>query len=199
VSDLEQPQPLPKLRLFVALAVPQSTVEQLLVAQRPLAEAAQLRGMSLRLTPSHQFHMTLAFLGDVPSDQVQPIIDSARNAAAQYHGCTMTPRGFVALPSVRHARVVAVSWDEPTGELASFVASLHTGLRACGCDIEKRAFRAHITVARLRAPHPFAVEQLGPIPGVEPFFAREIAVIQSELRPQGPAYNRLSSATLGER
>lgn len=199
MSDLAQPQPLPKLRLFVALAVPQPTVEQLSAAQRPLAEAAQHRGVSLRLTPSHQFHMTLAFLGDVASDQVQLIIDSARNAAAQYHGCTLTPRSFLALPSVRRARVVAVSCDEPTGELARFVASLHTGLRACGCDIEKRAFRAHITVARLRAPHPFAVEQLGPTPEVQPFFAREIAVIQSELRPEGAAYRNLSSATLGER
>ena len=189
----------PELRLFVALTVPQPTVEQLLSAQRPLEEAARQLGVSLRLTPAHQLHMTLAFLGDVPSDQVQPIIDTAHGAAARCRGCTLTPRSFLALPSVRRARVIAVACEETTGELSKLVTSLHAGLRACGCDIERRAFRAHITVARLRSPHSFAVEELSPIPAVEPFFAREIAVIRSELRPQGATYSDLSSATLGEK
>ncbi len=198
MTDFERPEPAPKLRLFVALVIPQPTVEQLLEAQRPLEEAARHRAVSLRLTQAHQLHMTLAFLGDVTSEQVPPVIDATGRATARYQGCTLTPRAFVALPSARHARVIAVSCDEATGELSKFVASLHISLQECGCIIEKRAFHAHITVARLRSPHKLDMAELDLKNGVKPFFAREIAVIQSELKPHGAEYRSLSSTALPE-
>lgn len=196
MTDVERPEPLPTLRLFVALAIPQPTIEQLLATQCLLEETARRHDVNLRLTQAHQFHMTLAFLGDVTIDQVQPIIDATRHATAQYQGCLLTPRTFMVLPSARHARVIAVSCDEATGELSKFVSSLHISLRECGCVIEKRAFHAHITVARLRAPLKLEVAELDLGNNVGPFFAREVAVIQSELKPHGAQYRSLSSTTL---
>ncbi len=187
-----------RLRVFVALVAPERTVTQLRAAQAKLNEAAQRENVALRLTLGHQFHMTLAFLGEISAAQVQPVIVAVSDAARTQCGWTLAPRTFVALPSAKRARVIAVSFEDATGEFSQCVLSLHAALRDCGCTIEERAFHAHITVARLRAPRRVPLEGLDVTSTIEPFFARDIAVVQSILSSKGSEYCRLSSNTLGD-
>jgi RNA 2',3'-cyclic 3'-phosphodiesterase len=186
-----------RLRVFVALVAPERAVTQLQAAQAKLNEAAQSGQVALRLTPSHQFHMTLAFLGEISAAQVQPVIVAASDAARTQRGWTLAPRTFVALPSAKRMRVIAVSFEDATGEFSQFVLSLHAALRNCGCSIEERAFHAHITVARLRAPRRVPLEGLDVTSTIEPFFTREIAVVQSILSSKGSEYRRLAAYSLG--
>jgi len=187
-----------RLRVFVALVAPERTVTQLRAAQAKLNEAAQRENVALRLTLSHQFHMTLAFLGEISAAQVQPVIVAVSDAARTQRGWTLAPRTFVALPSAKRARVIAVSFEDAGGELSQFVLSLHAALRVCGCTIEERAFHAHITVARLRVPQKVLLEDLDVTGTIEPFLAREVAVVQSILSSKGPEYRLLAAKPLGD-
>jgi 2'-5' RNA ligase len=59
---------------------------QLADTQRAVAEMARLNDVRVRLTRSDHFHVTLAFLGEVPSARVQSIINATRD------GCTGSVR-----------------------------------------------------------------------------------------------------------
>ena len=184
------------LRVFVALTIPEPTARQLLATQSRLNEATQRIGVNLRLTPSHQFHVTLAFLGNVTSEQIQSIVDVTVRSAARNSACQLSARGLTALPPKGRARVIAVSFEETTGALLDLVTSLQAGLRVCGHALENRAFHAHITVARLRAPQKIPQNSLGLTSAIEPFRCRDITVFQSVLRPDGAKYESLYSAPL---
>jgi RNA 2',3'-cyclic 3'-phosphodiesterase len=184
------------LRLFIALMLPDSLKRRLATAQELVDTAARRSAVNLRLTPAHQLHMTLAFLGEVASELLGSIAQTVHQTCAAYAGDTLAPRGLIALPSARRARAIAVEFEEPSGEFARFVASLHGGLRRCGCVVERRAFFAHVTIARLRAPGKMVLDKVD-LSVIDQFPAREIALIHSTLKATGAEYRTLSSVTLG--
>ena len=139
----------PTLRAFVALEMPELAIQQLERTQKVLDEAAKQIGVRLRLTARQQLHITLAFLGNVVPAQVQPIVGATQQVAARYWGCQLAPRGLVAFPSARQARVIAITLEENSSNLSNLVSALHDRLRQCGCSLENRAFCAHVTFGAL--------------------------------------------------
>lgn len=185
------------LRTFVALALPEPALRQLASAQMQLDETSRRNGTRLRLTPSHQFHITLAFLGDVATAQVQPIIEATREVAAQHSGCHLVPRALVAFPSTRRARVIVVTYEEISGNLSKLVSVLHDRLRECGCSLENRAFRAHVTLARLRKAQQMSLQEVATGPLAGPILCQRIVVFESELKATGAEHRPLGHAELG--
>ncbi len=184
------------LRLFVALLLPESIVGQLATTQQTVAEMARLNDIRIRLTRSDQFHVTLAFLGEVPPPRVQSIIDATRDIAIRHSNCQLVPGGLVAFPSRRKARVIAVSFEDLSGNLATLVPLLRNQLRECGCTLESRAFRAHVTLARLPSVQRVGLDILGTDLPKEPALCRQICVFQSILSPKGPEYHTLGCSEL---
>jgi 2'-5' RNA ligase len=178
-------------RLFVALSMPGPAVEQLVDTQRAVAEMARQYDIRIRLTRREQFHVTLAFLGDVPSSRVQSILDALREVTAGHVGCLMIARGLIAFPSEKKARVIAVSFEDLSGTLATLVPSLHSHLRQCGCTLENRAFHAHVTLARLPSAHRIELDSMGADLPKEPANCREIHVFHSILNSKGSEYHSL--------
>jgi len=184
------------LRIFVAIPVPQDIARQLRSVQAHLAEAARLQRVKLRLTPNHQFHMTLAFLGNIDQGKLSSVLDATANATRGCPPCTVKPQGFVALPSANRARVITIAFEEASGRLASFVVSLHANLRQCGCALESRAFYAHVTLARMRYAQCAPGLSSSWVESIGPMQPREVAVFQSVLKPSGAEYRRLFSVDI---
>ncbi len=184
------------LRLFVALPLPEQAVEQLALTQRTVAEMARLSEIRLRLTRSDQLHLTLAFLGEVLATQVQSIIDATRDVAKSHSSCQLVPGELVAFPSRRKARVVAVSFEDRSGTLARLATSLHSRLRECGCTLESRPFRAHVTLARLPFAGKIELDKMGGDLPTAPISCGKIRVFQSILSARGSEYRVLGWAEL---
>ena len=180
----------------MALSFPEATVAQLVDTQRTVAEMARLNEIRIRLTRSDQFHVTLAFLGEVPSTRVQSIIDATRDVATGHCRCKLVPSGLVAFPSRRKARVIAASFEDHSGTLAKLVPRLHSHLRQCGCTLESRSFRAHVTLARLPSAQRVGPDMLGGDLLEEPIICRKIHVFQSILSAKGSEYHTLGCSEL---
>jgi len=122
-------------------------------------------------------HLTLAFLGEVPSVRVA-------DAAAVAGGMVFSPFTLT-LDRVdywKHNRIVWVGGESP--ELATLAASLGHGLRAAGFRLEARPFVAHMTLLRdarcAEAPAP-AVQIAWPV--------SEFTLVESRLAPGGSRYD----------
>ncbi|WP_051324032.1 RNA 2',3'-cyclic phosphodiesterase [Candidatus Solirubrobacter pratensis] len=175
-------------RLFVALDLPPG-VRAALAAAGAAADPDVWRPVA-----PDSLHLTLAFLGSRPPADVEAI---ARVLEAQ--AGTPAPRlalGDALLLPPRRARVLTVALEDSGGALGELQAGVSSGLEAAGVYTpERRPYRAHITVARVR-PHaqpPRAaeahLERLA-------FSAGRLTLYRSQLHPKGSRYSPLRAVSL---
>ena len=146
------------LRLFVAQELPPETVRAVETWQHAtLAERDDLR-------LNHALHLTLAFLGDVPTVKVDDL--EAALAAVDHAPCRLAAGEVLFLPRKGPRRVIALSLLDPEGTLARHQAEVSAALAATGLyEPPKRPWLPHVTVARFRRPgHPFSLQNVN-IPG----------------------------------
>ena len=183
--------PCPSLRAFVALPLPESTIQQLTSLQMRLSAEGVRQATRLRLVPAHQFHVTLAFLGDVERSQVDSIVRAANEVSSRFAAFHLAAKGLVIFPSIRRARVVGVALQDSDAALLQAVGVLHASLRESGFRLEDRAFRAHVTLARLRSPGRFSFDATEIGSSVQPITCTRIVVYESELGTTGSKYHEL--------
>lgn len=147
-------------------------------------------------------HITLNFLGNIRPDQVNPITDVMR-AAARVPAFKLNLDQLGAFPNSQRVAVVWVGLRGDLTALGELYKRLVAGLEPLGFAPEKRPFRAHLTLARLRdSAGPETRAEMGrrlSEPSVVPPAVLEvgqISLMQSQLTPQGARYHRLTSAPL---
>ena len=173
------------MRLFVALDVP-TAARDALAAVGAAADPALWRAVA----PS-SLHVTLAFLGAREPDDVAPIVASLDGAPAP-----ALALGAVLLLPPRHARVLAVAVEDRDGTLGGLQARVSGALAAAGLYTpEKRPFRAHVTVARLR-PRTRPPRDAVVAVDRQEFSGEAITLYASHLHPSGARYEAVSRAIL---
>ena len=168
------------LRLFVALELPLAARDAL-VAFRDAAADPQI----WRPVAPDALHLTLAFLGRRPADDVPAIDEVLYSAVGPAPRLALTDA--LLLPP-RRPRVLSAALEDPDGTLAALQSRVSEGLEAAGVFTpEKRRFRAHATVARLRqrARPPRSIS-VAPEP-LE-FHGEALTLFLSRLHPHGARY-----------
>jgi 2'-5' RNA ligase len=186
------------MRLFVAMAPPRQPVDELDDVVAPLRAAWP----GLRWTGTDAWHVTLAFLGEVPDRIVPALCTGLERAARRHHAVTLSFGGAGAFPGARRARVLCTGIrtghaaesreDEALKELAGSVADGARQAGALPAD-ERRRYRPHLTLARCGEPVDVSplVETLAGFAG-SAWTAAQIHLISS--RPGGePRYTVLGS------
>jgi RNA 2',3'-cyclic 3'-phosphodiesterase len=172
-------------RLFAALVLPRDIVERLVAWQRDALDAVP----NVRVVPPANLHVTLAFLGPRPPDEIPAIVDELRAATA---GAASPVLGVAGYRETRSVGMLTLEDDRGlAGELAT---SLHRRLEAIGVyEPERRRWLPHLTVVRFRRP-----PRLSPaLPELGRFSPSEAAVYHSVLRPAGAQYEVVESVPLG--
>jgi RNA 2',3'-cyclic 3'-phosphodiesterase len=139
------------MRLFVAVIPPEQALDDLAFAMDH-AQAMAEPDASVRWTMRTQWHLTLAFLGEVDTDVRPDLERRLARAAARYEPLHLAVEGGGAFGSVRKARVL---WAGVTGDverLRRLAGSVAAAARRAGIDVAEGRFRPHVTVARLREP-----------------------------------------------
>jgi RNA 2',3'-cyclic 3'-phosphodiesterase len=171
-----------RVRLFLALQLPETVVDDLVAWQRRLPPG------DFRLVPRENLHLTLAFLGHRPADELEPIRAELDQAAEASERIVLRARRY------RETRSVGMLvLDDEGGAAGRLAADLHGRLARLGVyESEERAWLPHLTVVRFRRRPRLAPEppQLGPIS------PSEAAVYHSVLRPGGAQYVVLHSGAL---
>jgi len=179
------------MRLFVAITPPEQIRGHLVCAiqqLKPLSRAP-------RWVRPEGLHLTLKFLGEVQTAQLDAIVASLRQVRAA-HPIEIQFRGVGTFPKHDRPRVLWAGVAEST-ELAALAASIESKMLALDFAREDRAFSPHITLARIqsrekmdnlaRAAAAFASYDFGTM------HAREFHLFQSTLKPTGAEYASLET------
>jgi RNA 2',3'-cyclic 3'-phosphodiesterase len=186
----------PRARLFVALDLPEELREGIARWGRDaLADPA------LRPVAAQSLHVTLAFLGHRPEEEIEAIAAIVRECAGPAPWVEL--REPVQRPPRGRARVYALPVLSPGTEMLQ--VGLAQGLGDAGFyEPEKRAFWPHVTVARVRpeargSRRPAVVsEPPGKPPErlMEAQICRRMTLYRSELQSTGARYVPLAQVQL---
>lgn len=190
----------PLLRVFCAIELPSE------VRARVAAHIATLRAGAPRVRASwervEKLHITLKFLGEIEQDRIEALTRAAARAAAtSAQGFDLGIEGAGAFPPRGLPRVLWLGVTDPSGEMARLQSRLEEECATEGFAREKRPFRPHLTIARLRTPEGARrLAETHQETGFEAvrFAATELRVVRSELGPGGSLYSTVSSHRLGQ-
>jgi 2'-5' RNA ligase len=173
-----------RLRLFVALLLPDAAVSDLVDWQR-----RELARANVRIVPAENLHVTLAFIGGRPAAELESITAVVRAAAGE------SARPLFAPMRYRETRSVGmIVLSDEDGRAMGLSARVFDGLEQLGVyERERREWLPHVTVARFRE-RPLLDP---PLPALERVVSSEIAVMISRLRPSGAQYEVVESVPLG--
>lgn len=167
-------------RLFVAVPLPAGLFEFVREAQGLLP-----RTPGLRLMREDQFHVTLAFIGEVGAAKAEAAREVVRSVPPDMGGEGIIT-GFLLLPSARKARVVALEVADADAVFAKLFGHVMAGLEAEAImKRENRPFRPHLTIGRLRNPGPLQPRAES---GQARFAVESVCLYESELRREGAVY-----------
>jgi RNA 2',3'-cyclic 3'-phosphodiesterase len=134
--------------MFVAVVPPVEAVEDLAEFVAPRQEA----GADLRWTDEDQWHVTVAFMADVPERAVDEVVDGVADAVSSRSPLGLRCTGAGAFP---HAGAARVLWTGLDGDLTGLAALARGVRRACshgGGSPDGGPFHPHVTLARTRRP-----------------------------------------------
>ncbi|MGO4342928.1 RNA 2',3'-cyclic phosphodiesterase [Pedococcus sp. 2YAF34] len=139
------------MRIFAALVPPEPALEDLGDFLEPRRDA----GRDLRWVDPSLWHVTLAFMAEVPAQRVDEVAEAVAAAAAARDELALSLRGAGAFPHAEDARVL---WTGVGGEpsalesLAQLSRSVRLACNHAGASPEGGPFHPHLTVARSRRP-----------------------------------------------
>jgi len=187
------------MRLFVAVAIPEEIRAALAEAAQELRPAAP----GARWVRPESVHLTVKFIGEQAEENVEAIRHALAAAARKLDSFRVALRGLYFFPDRRFPSVLAAfigGSGQP--ELAEVAKQIDFQLAPLKISPEKRAFRGHLTLARLdpRAGHDALEAALAGMMRREwgEFPVREFHLYRSELQRGGPVHTRLATFPLGE-
>jgi 2'-5' RNA ligase len=150
-------------------------------------------------------HLTLKFLGDVSVDRISEISRVMTEAAREIPPFHLKTQGLGAFPNLKRVQVVWLGLGGELDKLGQLHKQLETSLSRLGFTPEARAFKAHLTLARLRPQaSPDERQGLGQLitsTRLEASYiikVETISLMRSQLTREGARYSQLSSSELGK-
>lgn len=179
------------MRLFYALELPSDIQTALGRLQSP--DARDYRWVDPAL-----MHLTLAFLGEQPEDQLSVLQRIGSDVASVSHEGVLRLGKAGSFGSRRAPRVLWIDLDGDVEALIGVQSRLAEQLGRAGFPLEDRPFAPHVTLARRRDG-----AQGGPPNSWPPEVPHaaialdELALMQSRLSPRGPSYTPLAKFAIG--
>lgn len=146
------------MRAFIALEPPEGFVENIVAMARVLSAAVEGR-----FIPRQNYHVTLAFLGNVDEAQAREAMDAMDEACAGDAAVPMRPDGLGKFGRASDATLWMGLAPEP--ELTGLAERLREALMSRGIGFDDKPFLPHITLARrARLPKGALPELAFPLP-----------------------------------
>jgi len=180
-----------RVRLFVALELP-SRVRSALAEWRSTAVGSR---DDLRLVAPASLHVTLAFLGSRPVDELDAVTAALASSVDGLPAARLRVAGVKPVPP-RRPRLFAFDLEDRDGGAAAAQAAVSEALASGGhYRPEKRPFWPHVTFARVRRGVK-RVESIALPPPELDFTARHVTLYRSHLSPRGARYEALRRVEL---
>lgn len=142
-------------------------------------------------------HLTMKFFGDVEVKRIARISEAAEHVVKQLSTFQIGVGETGVFPRPSRPQVLWIGVSDPSGQLNLLQRNFEDECAVEGFAKEDRAYRPHLTIARLRKPEsrlagahlqmhfePIQIE------------LKELVVFRSELSPKGSKYTVISAAEL---
>lgn len=190
------------LRAFLASRLPDALRAQLALQIEMLTELVPPE--TVRWVSPENIHLTLKFLGEISSAEAQVVADSAGPIAAGCRPFDLKASGLGVFPNPKRPRVIWVGVGGADGGVATLNRELESALTEVGFDREGRGFHPHLTLGRTRrgirrSDLKALAEGLAraSVGDLGQWRVETLALMRSELRPEGPRYSVVASLPLG--
>lgn len=191
-----------RLRAFIAMGLPLEIRQAVWHATSSLRQET---GPLIRWVAVENMHLTLKFLGDIPSANVEVLTQMIHSQADSFHCFDVHLTGIGSFPSSKRPRVIYIGIHAPAA-LEAFQRQLESATRRLGYPADAnggRAFAPHLTIGRVlqhirvddlqkirRALEESTIDSLGTAS------VNSVHLYKSDLKPTGPLYTKLFSAHL---
>ncbi len=163
------------------------------IALGNLQQRLERTGANIRWVPPENIHLTLAFLGELPEEKIEPLV-VALDAGVREKTFKLSVAGTGTFGKPHYPRVL---WAgvKPCPELARLQEQTTAALRAVGVEFDEKPFSPHLTLGRFKSPRNIIIlrEQLETEQGIDLGSApvHALQLIQSKLSPDGAKYRIL--------
>ncbi|MCJ2165701.1 MULTISPECIES: RNA 2',3'-cyclic phosphodiesterase [unclassified Pseudodesulfovibrio] len=181
-------------RLFIGINLPKSYRKDL----KPFtSRLSLLTDANVNWSRPETWHLTLKFLGDTEPDQIPAIIESL--AAIVFPAFTMQAGSAGAFPNPRQARILWLGLEQGAEECTGLAAAVEDTLGGIGIPREKKRFRPHLTLGRVRKPGPGNWQTVLDAASQNPwpqFTVDRFILWRSQLAPTGAVHTPLTEFPL---
>lgn len=183
----------PEWRLFCAIELPDDVRERL---QEHIARLrTELPDAAASWSRVENIHLTVKFFGNVAVDRLPKISAAATRTTEQFSKFDIDIGKTGVFPRASRAQVLWIGVGDPSGQLSTLQKSLETECATEGFPNEARAYRPHLTIARLRKP--VSARRLAEAHMKMGFPAltvpvHELIIFRSELSSKGSRYTAIS-------
>lgn len=176
-------------RLFCALCLPEN------LSKRISEHIGQIKPALQQARPvwtgDATYHITLHFFGEVDATAWEFIRIQLAKEEFRHSRPRLQASGHLLFPNRVSPRVLSLSFHcMPDGCLVPLVQQIRLIARDAGAEQEKRPWKPHLTLARLKNPV-FINPQSFPRPPLFEFDPETFDLIKSDLTPQGPHYTTI--------
>ena len=179
------------IRSFIAIDFPEETRKALEDIQKKLKQC----GAGVRWVKPSSIHLTLKFLGNIHPTQVEDIALAVAQEVRDEPPITLGAAGLGAFPGRRKPRVIWIGMEGEVQRLTRIQARVENALEPLGFVREKRPFRPHLTIGRVKDHRRLQalIDAMATLdmPPFNSFDADEIILYKSDLRPTGAIYTKL--------
>jgi 2'-5' RNA ligase len=185
------------IRAFIAFELPPVIISLLQKVQQEL----KLLKLRARWVRPENIHLTLKFLGDLDPDDIDKIGAAMTGATIEFSPITMSVRGIGVFPGIKRPRVIWLGLGGDIRSLLALQGRLEEKLAGVGFPKDKRSFKAHLTLGRIKqSANPAVIRQMiseyASLSSDE-FTCNQVILFKSDLKPLGAVHSKLKQANLG--
>lgn len=189
-----------QIRSFIATELPDELGIWLSQLQ---AQLKADKSPGVKWVDPYGIHLTLKFLGDVAIDKTDAITRAMETASQGISPFNLTIKDLGVFPNLRRVQVVWVGISGEVTKLSQLQQNIEANLARLGFAPESRAFKPHLTLARLRnQASPDERQKFGQfISDIKfeetyHFEVNVISLMKSQLTREGAIYSRINSVKL---
>ena len=183
------------IRAFIAIELSNAARAVLTEVNEALAQQAPRQ--AVRWVNPERMHLTLRFLGDTPVEKVADLKTVLDDAAKHVEPFVMTLDSLGCFPNERKPRVIWVGVMGDVAQAETLRASIDRMLEPLGWEMERRPFRAHLTLGRVKEQRRELRLPWGKRVAPAEIPVHEIVLFESRLGADGSRYIAKHRSRLG--
>ncbi len=189
-----------KKRTFIAINLEREIKEYIYNLQQEINQIVNSCEMKVKFVEKDNLHISLKFLGDLNSVEIEKTSATLQNISQKYHNFTVSlSKNIGIFPTLTRPRVIWIGIEKGSDIIFQIYQSIEKRLKSEPFYQKEKQFTAHITLARIKyLKYPQKLCDYLKNININPItdFIKKIDLMESQLTKEGPLYKVTKSFPL---